>query len=145
MLYVKNCDKQEKESFNYTSQKKKVIVLDNDFYSDDEDENEKKTKTMTKDIKFNMQNRRSLIIRYVILIIIMSLSSFISQILLCSLYYPSFYVSYDIIIQTICITLILWISQPIWKKLVNIFYFLCCCKYCCPIMAKTQIIIKSES
>ena len=138
----------KKESTKKTNNKKKdkpkIIALDNDFYSDDEDSEQKKTKTMTKDLKFNMLKRRSLIIRYVILIVIMSISSFTSQILLCIIDYPSFYVSFDIIVETICITLILWMSAPIWKKLMDTFYCICCCKYCCPIMGKTQIIIKSE-
>ena len=123
----------------------KVIELDNDFVSDDDDEEEAKKKSMTKDLKFNMQNRRSLIIRYVILIVIMMISSFSSQILLCIMEYPSFYVSFDIILHTVCLTLILWFSQSIWKKIVNTFYCICLCKYCCPVMDKTDIVIKSET
>lgn len=141
---AKKTTKTTSETNKKKKDKPKIIALDNDFHSDDEDSQEKKTKTMTKDLKFNMLNRRSLIIRYVILIVIMSLSSFTSQVLLCIIDYPSFYVSFDIIVQTVCVTLILWISAPIWKKLVDTFYCICCCKYCCPIMDKTQIIIKSE-
>eukprot|EP01084_Bolivina_argentea_P287462 493270_1 len=145
---TKTAKTSEKNAIKKKTKHLQAIELENDFYSDAsdiDDEESQKKKTMTKDLKFNMLERRGLIIRYVILIVIMIISSVISQILLCVVGFPTFYISFDIIIQTVCLVLILWISQGIWYKMVNMFYCICLCKYCCPVFNETEFQRKTES
>lgn len=100
-------------------------------------------KSIANDGKYNMQRRRPLIIRYVMLIVMMVVSSLTSETLLCFTNYPSSYIPFDIMVQVVCTVLMLWISQSVWKKLVDAMYCCCCCKCCCPVMARTRVMQSS--
>ena len=126
-----------------------------DTDNDDENENEKETKTenkkepeiseinqeeLYKDPRFNMQDRKHIIIKYVILIVIMTCSSILAQVLMMFRNTNKYliYMFIDIIIHSICSLLLLWIADKIWNKLVHTFHRFCLCQFCCPMVIMMQ-------
>ena len=79
-----------------------------------------------------------LMMKLTLLVLIAVFSSWIAWGLATFYTLASLLYTYDIIINSLCLWLLLSTSESIWKKFVTIFYFPCCCFYLCPSLKKVD-------